>query len=144
MKISLLFPFILLVIVSCSNTYRAQNKLNTVDPQEVKIEPLARLNEKTDRFILKSARQNGDILIFDVSYSGGCETHDFELITTGKYKSTYPPEIEIMLSHNNHNDGCRSVIDKKLYFNLIPLQYTGTNRVLLVVKNTNKTLEYNY
>lgn len=128
----------------CASTYKSQNKLRNVTPMEITIDRSARMDQKTDRVNIKSARQIGDILVLDVSYAGGCAEHDFNLLTNGKYKSSYPPEIEIKLIHDNNDDGCRAVIDKKLYFNLTPLQYDGTTQVLLVVKNSEKTLQYNY
>lgn len=93
---------------------------------------------------IKYAEQNGDYAVFDVSYSGGCEEHEFKLITTGVFATTYPPEVEVLLAHNNNGDNCRSVVDRKLFFELTPLRYDGTNQVRLIVKNTNKTLDYTY
>ncbi len=144
MKMTLLFFLSSIFLTQCASTYKAQNIQATINAQQVRIDPSSRLDDKTDRITIKSAEHNGDILILDVSYSGGCADHDFELISNGKYKATYPPELEIKLLHDSHEDSCRGMIDKKLYFNIQPFQYTGTTQVLLVLKNTNKTLDYNY
>lgn len=144
MKMILLLFFTSIFFTQCASTYKAQNIQANIDAQEVRVDPSIRLDDKTDRMTIKSAEHNGDILILDVSYSGGCADHVFELVSNGKYKSTYPPELEIKLLHNSNGDGCRGVIDKKLYFNIQPFQYAGTTQVLLVLKNTNKTLDYTY
>ena len=144
MKITLFLSFASLFLVQCASTYRAQNIQANVDAQQVRIDPSIRMEDNTDRMTIKSAEQNGDILILDVSYSGGCADHEFELVSNGNYKATYPPELQIKLLHNSNGDGCRGMIDKKLYFNIQPFQYAGTTQVLLVLKNTNKTLDYNY
>ena len=97
-----------------------------------------------DPFQIKDAQQIGDYIVMDVSYSGGCEEHIFRLETRGEYSATYPPELEVTLKHNSNNDRCRGIIDKKLWFDLRPIQFDGTNRVLMIITNTETTLEYNY
>ena len=114
------------------------------DTKPVRIVRSADMVKKTDPVNIKYAEQNGDYIVFDVSYSGGCAEHFFELVSTGAFSPTYPPEVEISLKHNKNGDACRSIIDTKLYFDLKPLQNPATTQVLLVIKNTNKTLEYTY
>lgn len=97
-----------------------------------------------DPVAIKSAQQIGDFIVLDVSYGGGCEDHVFELESRGDFSSTYPPEVEIALKHNSNGDRCRGIMDKKLWFDLSPLKYQGTNRIILILTNTDTTLEYNY
>jgi len=114
------------------------------DTQPVKIVNRTDMIKKSDPINIKHAEQNGDYIVLDVSYSGGCAEHFFELLSTGSFSPTYPPEVEIFLNHDKNGDGCRSIIDTKLYFDLKPLQNPATTQVLMILKNTNKTLEYNY
>lgn len=85
-----------------------------------------------------------DYLVLHVSYSGGCEDHDFEVLSTGKYTATYPPEVEIHVKHFDNGDICRGIIDEKRYFDVRTLQYPGTSRVRIVFAKTNKILDYIY
>jgi hypothetical protein len=132
-----------MILTACSVNTQVQKPPPGEIPGVV-INPGLNPEKGIDPFRIKSMQQVGEYLLVDVSYSGGCEEHDFSLETTGKYTATYPPELEITLKHDNKGDGCRGIIDRKLWFDLRELKYEGTNRVLLVVTNTNMTLEYNY
>ena len=85
-----------------------------------------------------------DYLVLHVSYSGGCEDHHFEVLSTGKYTATYPPEVVVHVKHFDNGDICRGIIDEKRYFDVRTLQYPGTSRVRIVFARTNKILDYIY
>ncbi len=134
---------LILLFASCGSMQRAVDSLPAEAPAVI-VNPQLRIPAKQARVSINFAEQIGDFLVLDVTYSGGCAEHAFDVVSKGKYTATYPPEIEITLTHDDKGDGCRSIIDEKKYFDLRPLQYQGTNKVLLVLTNTNKTLEYNY
>ncbi len=144
MKIFPKFLIFGLFILSCTAINKSGALRIPEDAKDVRILNRAEFSQKSDPVNIKFAQQSGDYIVFDVSYSGGCAEHTFDLVTMGAFSATYPPEVEISLKHNNNGDGCRSVIDQKLYFNISQLKYDGTARVLLIIKNTDKTLEYNY
>ena len=133
-----------LLVFSCTAINQSGALQIPDDTKPVKIVKRADMLKKSDPLNIKHAEQSGDYVVFDVSYSGGCADHFFDLISTGDFTPTYPPEVEIALKHDKNGDGCRSVIDTKLYFDLRPLQNPATTQVLMVIKNSNKTLEYNY
>jgi len=112
--------------------------------QEIIVDPSIKHNVGVDPFNFKDARQMGDFVVIDVSYSGGCEEHIFQLESRGDFSSTYPPEVEVTLKHNSNGDRCRGVMDTKLWFSLTPLKYSGTNRIKLIFTNTDTTLDFNY
>ena len=136
--------FIAILLTSCGSSSAPLRVQPPGDHPEVFVDPSVNPGVGIDPVNIKDAQQIGDFVVLDVSYSGGCEEHEFKLESTGRYSSTYPPEVEVTLKHNSNNDRCRGMIDKKLWFDLKPLKYTGTNRVLLVITNTETTLEYNY
>lgn len=138
-------PLLLAILIASCTALNHSGVLQIPDDtQPVKIVEKTKYHLKTDPFFIKHAEQDGDLIVFSISYSGGCEEHEFELISTGEFKPTYPPEVEVFLRHDNKGDGCRGVIDTKLYYDLRPLKNDATSQVLLVIKNTEKTLEYNY
>jgi hypothetical protein len=67
-----------------------------------------------------------NLLIFNVSYGGGCEDHIFELIAT-PFMESYPVQVNIVLSHEDHDDPCDMWITETLTFNLIPLKTSYQN-----------------
>ena len=76
--------------------------------------------EQSDEFLITSAVLVGDSLVVDLSYSGGCETHDFVLCFDGFV-------IEegwraVRLEHDAHGDTCKAGIEEQRSFDLIPLQ----------------------
>lgn len=133
-----------LLILSCTAINQTGALQIPADAKAVEFIKKAEMAKKGAPLSIKYAEQNGDYAVFSVSYSGGCEEHVFNLVSTGAFATTYPPEVEVLLAHNNNGDMCRSVVDEKLFFDLTPLRYDGTNQVRLIVKNTNKTLDYNY
>lgn len=85
-----------------------------------------------------------DHLVLQVSYSGGCEDHHFEVISDGKYTATYPPEITLHIKHFDNGDRCRGFVDEKRYFDASTIQYPGTNRIRVVFAHNNRILDYIY
>jgi hypothetical protein len=73
------------------------------------------------------AISNGYLTV-DVTYSGGCETHTFELC----YEPvTANEEATLHLSHDDNGDACDSVVSESLVFDLYPLTEAGHDEVML-------------
>ena len=138
-----LYVFILL-LVSCGVSSTPQRTAPPANSKVIFIDPSVNPLAGIDPVRIKDAQQIGDFIVLDVSYSGGCEEHEFQLETRGNFTSTYPPEVDVTLKHNNNGDRCRGLKDTKLWFDLTPLRYPGTNKVILVLTNTDTTLDYNY
>ncbi len=141
---STLFILIVFALAACGGPQHGAMTSIPENTPKVEVDPSADLKARGAPVSIVSAEQDGDYLSIRISYSGGCEIHDFSVISKGKYTATYPPEVEIALKHDDKGDRCRGIVDERRYFDLRPLQYSGTNRVLLIFTNTNKTLEYTY
>ena len=135
---------IILTLNGCGVSSTPMRTTPPADSQEIFVDASVNPNKGIDPVRVKDAQQVGEYIVLDVSYSGGCEEHVFQLESKGQYTSTYPPEVDITLKHNSNGDRCRGIMDKKLWFNLSPLKFQGTNRILLILTNTDTTLEYNY
>ena len=73
-------------------------------------------------FITKSVIEN-NILHFEITYSGGCKKHEFELVVWDYFFVTENDiQAKIVLSHDSNGDTCKSIIKKDLYFDLSPLK----------------------
>jgi hypothetical protein len=139
-----LFTLFLLALVSCGNPQHKAMLSIPPDAPEVFVDPTVDMKAKPSSMRISHAEQLGDYLVINVSYSGGCEDHEFTLVSRGKFTATYPPEVEVTLKHDDKGDGCRAMIDEKRYFDLRPLRYNGTNRINLVLTNSNRIVEYTY
>ena len=63
-----------------------------------------------------------DLLCLEISYSGGCVSHDFSLIGSGSFSESYPVQTSMLLSHEDNDDNCDSIITDTLVFDLTPLK----------------------
>ncbi len=72
----------------------------------------------SDAFELKKAWLNEWNLYIIVSYSGGCKTHEFELIWPEVITMIYPPSFDTYLLHNSNDDMCEAYLTDTLVFDL--------------------------
>jgi hypothetical protein len=76
---------------------------------------------------------SGDTLSVFVNYSGGCETHSFDLYSNGMYAKSSPPQLSLCLKHSGKTDQCKKLIMKELKFNVTDLKYKGSDKVILKI-----------
>lgn len=88
---------------------------------------------KSDPFTFGGARVEGDLLVVEVSYGGGCEKHDFTLLDTGIATRSIPPQHLLRLLHDAHGDACEAYITSELRFDISPFKglYSGLDRVAI-------------
>ena len=79
-------------------------------------------NASKDSFSIHDLKLINDILAINITYSGGCEDHEFFLIGTKNFMESYPVQVTILLSHDANNDPCDALINKRLNYNLTPLK----------------------
>ena len=76
---------------------------------------------------------SGDVLSVFVNYSGGCQEHSFELLSSGMHLKSLPPQIVVCLRHTNNDDTCRKLILQELKFNISALKYKGSDNTIVVI-----------
>lgn len=94
-------------------------------------------------FELIKTSLEGNIITIEVSYSGGCNEHDFKLYFDGNYKKSLPPKADFILTHDNKGDACRSIVNKTLKFDISKAQYTGQKEIMVSVEGFQE-LKYSY
>ena len=72
-------------------------------------------------YIIKSIQLFENEIQIKISYSGGCKTHDFQLVVNRNSISKLTKDINLNLSHNDNNDRCKRIVSEKLVFDLSPL-----------------------
>ena len=93
---------------------------------------------------IKSAAIAGDILSLNISYTGGCKEHSFELISNGLYAKSLPPQITVYLKHQSNDDTCEKTIEKTITYNISKLQYPGQHTLLIRIITFKEKTAYNY
>jgi len=87
-----------------------------------------------------------------VSYSGGCEKHEFTLgAIPGMINTDSSLQANLVLGHENNGDTCKKIVKERLDFDLSPLKekYRQVNRVkagsiMLHLMNTAIIIKYNF
>ncbi|WP_435018025.1 hypothetical protein TA3x_005664 [Tundrisphaera sp. TA3] len=74
-----------------------------------------------DDFTVTRVVVDDDQLKVDVTYSGGCERHDFELVWSGNYLLSLPPQAVMKLVHRANGDECERLVRETLVFDLLDL-----------------------
>ena len=76
----------------------------------------------TDRYVLNTVAVTNDTLILNVSFGGGCKTHQFTLVASESFLESFPVQLHISLAHNANGDLCRAWLTEDLQFDLTPIK----------------------
>ena len=76
----------------------------------------------TDAFALDTATIEGDILKVNLSYSGGCKSHQFTLVASDLFHESSPVQLPIYIAHNANGDTCEAYPTEDYHFNLTPIK----------------------
>jgi hypothetical protein len=71
--------------------------------------------------LIKSIQLFENEIQIKISYTGGCKTHDFQLVVGRNSISKLTKDINLNLSHNDNDDRCKRIVNEKLAFDLSPL-----------------------
>ena len=137
---NILIATVLIFSISCANSKRAKQKaMKEILPVVLTddFSSYARNNSETK---ILNAFISDSTLTLKVSYSGGCETHGFELIGSNMIQKSYPPIRGIMLIHNSNNDDCRELVEQELRFNVSEFKYPGSS-IMLSLKGWESKIE---
>jgi len=78
---------------------------------------------KIDQYKFNHMKIVGDSIILNLSYSGGCREHVFNLIAKNYFTDSKSPKAELFLSHNSNFDPCDQYVTEDYTFNLLPLKF---------------------
>lgn len=140
--------YIITLKVSLADEAPQVNYVKLIDDNNLEV-----INKDPLQF--NSAVVDGDKLSINVSYSGGCRTHQIQPYALTSIEKSNPARVSIMLSHHADNDVCEAYITKDYVFDLSALklyvinQYNITDKVVLVFydpegNQIDKTCEYQF
>lgn len=75
-----------------------------------------------DPYELSAATIMGDTLTVTVSYSGGCETHQFTLVASNVFLESDPVQLAASLAHDANGDSCAAWVTEDWDFDLTPIK----------------------
>ena len=76
----------------------------------------------TDAYTLNSATITDDMLNISVSYSGGCEDHQFTLVVSEEFLESFPVQLRASIAHNANGDTCEAYPTENYRFDLTPIK----------------------
>ena len=76
----------------------------------------------TDRYVLNAATVTDDTLTLNVSYGGGCETHEFTLVASDSFLESFPVQLQMSLAHKANGDLCKAWLTEEYHFDLTPIK----------------------
>jgi len=91
----------------------------------------------TASFVLQHAAIQNDIISLRLSYLGGCEQHEFQLVCT-YIQETGVLEIFAQIFHEQNNDPCEQLLTETRDFDLSPIKelyysvYNGTSDQVII------------
>jgi len=124
-----------MVLVSCK-ARKNKNKSGDNVPSIIVSTDFS-IPESNDDFKVSGVKMKGDILSVYVSYSGGCEDHEFTLHTNKMYMKSLPPKLGVFLKHNANGDACKMLKMDTLQFNMKDCQYPSTEEDYTLILNMN-------
>ena len=99
---------------------------------------------------MTAATITGDTLAVTVSYSGGCQDHQFTLVASASFLESDPVQLEVALAHNANGDLCRAWLTEDYLFSLVPIQerfqsqYQDSGRIVLQLEDAPDELLYEF
>jgi len=131
---------VLMFSISCANSKRADKKaMKEILPVVLTNDFSSYARNSSDTQIINTFLSDS-ILTLNISYSGGCETHSFELIGSKMIQKSLPPVRGIMLIHHANNDDCRELIKQELRFNVSKFKFEE-DRIMLNLKGWGPKIE---
>jgi len=82
----------------------------------------------TDAVGIADARVVGGVLEVDVTYSGGCTTHDLDAVAWTPWTDSTPVQVGIAVTHDAHGDSCEAAVQRTLLFDLEALRVAYVGR----------------
>jgi len=131
---------VLMFSISCANSKRADKKaMKEILPVVLTNDFSSYARNSSDTQIINTFLSDS-ILTLNISYSGGCETHSFELIGSKMIQKSLPPVRGIMLIHHANNDDCRELIKQELRFNVSKFKFEE-DMIMLNLKGWGRKIE---
>lgn len=134
------------IFAACSTTEKASKDEPKADIEKIQLVEPGAIDTATDPFTIQSLNIENDILAIEVCY-GGCADHDWKLVTDQRYKKSLPPQLDIHLIHDQHDDLCKRQECDTIYFDISDVKYPGkpdNYAITLNLNKTDKSVNYEY
>ncbi len=134
---------IALILTACGNAQELDKPTEKEIPAYRKALVLDNMTEyrNSSPVQINEARVDGDVMTLQITYSGGCNIHSFQLIGSKFLSKSIPPQRSVELYHDNNGDGCREFITDSLKFDISDFAYND-QEISLVLKDYREIIPY--
>jgi len=80
------------------------------------------LSLPSDGYSLGSVTVDGDVLEAELSFGGGCEQHEIDLVLRGPWLESFPVRADMEISHEDNDDPCDAFLTEVRSFDLRPVR----------------------
>jgi hypothetical protein len=77
-----------------------------------------RATPATDAYSLGEVSLDGELLVAELTSSGGCAAHTFAACWDGEVAKSDPPQVFVTLSHDAHGDPCDALLNHEVRIDL--------------------------
>lgn len=107
---------------------------------------LGEVSKNNSPYKILNIKLQRNYLEIEVSYSGGCENHKFNLIGSKYLSKSLPPIRNVQLVHLDMQDKCKSIVTEKLKFGISSLAENTNpgNKIKLQIEGFKEMIEYTY
>jgi hypothetical protein len=140
-KIKVLFLSIFLI--GCGIKKDTEDNFSNKN-DEIITAKIGKVNQYSDTFNINSVEINGNYLLLEISYKGGCKKHDFEFSGSSTISKSMPPIRAVQLIHLANQENCEKEILKKLKVDISELAYKKEkgSKIFFTLIGWEKRLEY--
>lgn len=148
MKTSILFSLSLLIF-SCGtqkNLTEETNVKQTTNSNTMITASIGEINVPSDPITISGIKVQGNTLLIDVNYSGGCAEHEFSVVGSPMIAKSLPPIRAIQLIHNGNGDQCKMMVMKTLEVDIKALAYQqeSGSKIFLTLDGWKERIEYTF
>lgn len=93
-----------------------------------------------DFFSIENVSITCNLLEIEVTYGGGCKTHEFMLYVDSVVIDSDPPILNFTLLHNANGDACKAIVTETLVFNIKPVEELYSGLLPLQIQINNKMM----
>lgn len=99
-----------------------------------------------DRYSVNAVRVEGNMMYVDLSYSGGCKEHVFNVYGSNAIAKSLPPIRAIKINHNANEDHCRAMINQTISVDLRNFAYKKEegSQIYLTLEGFKDRITYTY
>ncbi len=101
---------------------------------------------KSDPITVDAVEIRRNIMYIDVTYTGGCEDHDFQVIGSDATAKSFPAIRSVQLIHKANGDTCKEIKKVKLevYIEELAEQKVAGSQIYLVVEGWKDRILYEF